>query len=1098
MHYVPPNWQAEATAPDVAREDLADHPALPLFLLTGLIGLLLGADTLLEWINVPAWLPYRSPWGIRLSLIAAILGGARILYLSLEGLFAGRIGAELALTIACLAAIVLREPGVAALVVFIALFGESLEGYIAGRAQQAIRGLFQLRPRLAHVIRDGQEYDLPLDQILVGETLVIRPGERLPVDGSVLTGRSTIDQSALTGESIPVDKRPGDAVYTGTLNQLGALTIVVEKTGRETTFGQIIEHVAAATAQKTQLERLADRLARYFLPTVLLAALLTLVGWRLTAGNWRAGTLPALAVLVVACPCPLILATPSAVLAALAWLARSGIVLKSSAALERLAEVDTIAWDKTGTLTTGQLRIGEIFSLPHISPEAVLHVAATAEQASEHLLARVLCDEARRRRLPVGFARETQTHPGAGVVTRIAPNDLPESVRQQTQLLSQAKEARITVGNQRCLEQLGLTTSPLLAGWLQALDDSGQTPLIVAVEDQILGVIGVRDTVRAEARELLAQLRTDGIREMALLTGDRAAAARLVQSTVGPLEHVATEQLPLDKARWVAAQHAAGQRVLMIGDGINDAPALAAAYVGLAVGNVGSQIAAEAGDLVLLGPSLAPLPGLIRLSRQFARIIRQSIFWFAFGLNGLGVLASALGWLSPVSAAIFHEIASLAVMFNALRLLWFERWEQTSLGSTCSRCLQQLDAGLEALTPARWASQLVRHSALLSRLLLAGVGIWWLTSNVIWVGTAEHALVTRFGKQVATLAPGLYWRWPAPFEQVYRQPLSQVRVLQIGFRSAGTVETVDDIYAPPIEWQANHQEPGHQPVAAESEFLTGEELPIELTAEIFYDIADFKQFQFGTVAPEEFLRTLAEGVLRRQFLRLPLDPLLTTARPQLEAHGRRELQRLVDAARLGVRIVDVQLLDLHPPVAIVPDYRRVADALEERERLLNEADVTVARELITAAGESGIDWLQQHAAEPHAAPHTRSSPSWKMTPAAWAELLTLHNGRTRLSGQAAADILTAEREQLLAIAAAHAETARVSAIIDATRDHPELARMQLYWQALADSLGKLRLTLLDPQAVGRRQYWLRDEVSPPDLPPPLRNPAPPQRPPEVP
>ncbi|MES2794040.1 MAG: HAD-IC family P-type ATPase, partial [Planctomycetota bacterium] len=291
MHYIPPAMTTVVAPAEDAKLPTA-NPAIPLYVLTTVVGLLLGCDTLLTWIDAPALNAYRTVFGFRLALLAAVIGGARLLYRTLEGLFDGRIGADLALTSACLAAIVLGEPSVAALVVFIALCGESLEGYIGSRATHAISRLFALRPTTAHVLRDGRELDLPLEQVVVGDVLVIRPGERIPCDGSVVTGQSAVDQSALTGESLPVDKRTGDTVYASTLNQFGALTIAVEKVGRETTFGQIVEMVVAATNRKTDLERTADRLARYFLPAVLLVAVITLVGWRFSAGNWRAGWMP--------------------------------------------------------------------------------------------------------------------------------------------------------------------------------------------------------------------------------------------------------------------------------------------------------------------------------------------------------------------------------------------------------------------------------------------------------------------------------------------------------------------------------------------------------------------------------------------------------------------------------------------------------------------------------------------------------------------------------------------------------------------------------------------------------------------------------------
>ena len=327
MHYVPESAHDFLPDEGAMRRRSADrewsfhYRSAPLYLLTLAVGALLGADLLVGVVNDPRWFAYREPFGFRLALLAAVLGGARILYHTLEGLFEGQIGADLALTVAALAAIILGEQMTAALVVFIALCGESIEGYTLDRAQSAIRRIFQLRPSIAHVVRKGREIDVPIDEVSVGETVTIRPGERIPVDGVVTEGTSTVDQRPLTGESMPLDKTVDSEVFTGTLNQYGSLSVAAAKVGAETTLAKVVQLVVEATRQKTPLERTADRLARIFLPFVLGAALVTLIAWRLSAGSWSDGFKPALAVLVVACPCPLILATPTAVIAAMAWLA---------------------------------------------------------------------------------------------------------------------------------------------------------------------------------------------------------------------------------------------------------------------------------------------------------------------------------------------------------------------------------------------------------------------------------------------------------------------------------------------------------------------------------------------------------------------------------------------------------------------------------------------------------------------------------------------------------------------------------------------------------------------------------------------------------
>src|SRR5947209_9365460 len=365
---------------------------------TLVVGLLLAADLVLgAWGGAD-----RRPFGIPLSLAAAVIGGGRVVYLALAALLEGRIGADIALAVACVAAALLGEYFVAAEVVFIALVGECLEAFTFERAQRAIQKLLEYRPRTARVLRDGEEVEVAADALKVGEVVVVRPGERIAADGVVVRGRSAVDQAVLTGEGLPVDKGEGDPVYTGTFNQFGRLEVRAEKVGAETTLGQVIRLMAQAQSQRSPLERTADRYARYFLPAVLVAATLIFLGTN-APGLWRWGRsgeravldlMPTLAVLVVACPCALILATPAAVLAATARLARRGVLVKGGAALERLARVDAFAFDKTGTLPEGRPELGDRVVLdPSVDADELLRLAASAERSSEHPLARLVVAE---------------------------------------------------------------------------------------------------------------------------------------------------------------------------------------------------------------------------------------------------------------------------------------------------------------------------------------------------------------------------------------------------------------------------------------------------------------------------------------------------------------------------------------------------------------------------------------------------------------------------------------------------------------------------------------------------------------------------------
>ncbi len=1117
MHYIPESSRAllEGEAVDIegGRADGQSFHAAsaPLYFLTAAVGLLLLGDMVVGAANDHAWGAYRSLFGFRLALLAAVLGGSRILYHTLEGLFAGRIGADLALTIASLAAILLGEHSVAALVVFIALCGESIEGYTVDRATSAVRRIFNLCPRYAHVVRDGVERDVPVAEITRGEQVAVRPGERIPVDGQVVSGITAVDQSALTGESLPVDKRAGDQVFAGTLNQLGAVVVAVETVGAETAFGQIVQMVASATARKAPLERTADRLARYFLPVVLLAAAATLVGWRLKTGAWSAGWMPALAVLVVACPCPLVLATPSAVMAALAWLARSGVVIKGSIALERLATVDTIAFDKTGTLTEARLQIGDIVAADSIDETELLRLAAAAEKPSEHLLARAIVVAAEARNVVVPLVHDFAAQPGLGVSARISAAALPpewsSGVAEGGHSPTGDERFLVIVGNRRLVESYGATVPVELEKHLEELDGSGQTSLMVALipadcvlpaggaptsasgnnavaspqasrTARLLGAIGIRDTLRAEAPAVIRELKALGIRSFALLTGDRQSAADSIARRLEGINEVSANLLPADKARWIEEQARSGRRVAMIGDGINDAPALAAATVGLALGAAGSDLAAEAGDLILMGDPLAPLPGLLRLSRQTVRIIQQGIYVFAFGVNGVGVVLCAWGILNPVGGALFHEAASLAVMLNSLRLLWFERWDATGLGRAVSRVAGAADWLIERLSPARVIERMLAHRRVLLRLGVALGLAAYLVSNCVLLTEDERAVVTRFGKYETQLSAGFYWRWPAPFERVQREKVDAVRTLQLGFRSDSGAPAAKGAFVRPIEWNAEHTERGYLSVPAESSLLAGDEVAVDLTAEAHYRINDLREYVEGTDDPVALLRAAAEAATRQVVASRALDEILAEFRADVEADCLRVLRESLGRYRLGIEVTEFSLLDVHPPTAVVAAYRDVANALEEREQAVNVAQAKYSRLVLSTAGEGAIRLLT---ALDEPAPGERRELStsggvadWKLNDALWRRLTADEGGEMLLSGTAAARLMNSRRETARMVNAARGQEARFSRLVPVDRGQPGLTRFQLYWETLERVLADRPFTILDPQATGRTHLFLAD------------------------
>ncbi len=533
--------------------------------------------------------------------------------------------------------------------------------------------MLDVYPRTTRVIRGDAESEIPTGQLTLGDLFVVRPGERISADGTVIRGRSAVDQAVLTGESMPVDKGEGDAVFTGTVNQFGRLEVRADRLGAETTLGQVIRLLADAHRHRSPLERTADRYARRFLPAVLVASTVVFLAtnapplWRsISTGDAPAfDVLPTLAVLVVACPCALVLATPAAILAATARLARRGVLVKGGAAIEALARVDTIAFDKTGTLTEGKPELGDCLAFasdgddnpPALDPDGVLRLAAAAEQPSEHPLAKMLVAEARRRGLDLPQVEDFQAQPGAGILAKLKLEE------------TDALPSTLLVGNVRLMKEHGISLLSDVESALVGLDGNGQTSLILVSNGRIVGLIGAHDRVRSQAHDVIHDLKHLGLKDLAILTGDRTAAAVAVGKKVH-IKQVEAELTPAGKAEWITRCQSEGRVVAMVGDGINDAPALARADVGLALAGVGGDLAAEAGSVVLMGDPLEALPETIRLARHTVGVIRQNILFFAFGLNAVAVVLAGLRVLGPVAAAILHQVGSSMVLLNALRNPW--------------------------------------------------------------------------------------------------------------------------------------------------------------------------------------------------------------------------------------------------------------------------------------------------------------------------------------------------------------------------------------------------------------------------------------------
>ncbi|MBM3292542.1 cation-translocating P-type ATPase [Candidatus Bathyarchaeota archaeon] len=574
-----------------------------------------------------------------LSLVGAVLGVAFIGHSAVRTLLGGVFGIDLLATVAILTSILLGENLAAIVVVLMLGGGEILEEFISGRASKAIEDLIDAFPVTALMLRDGEEVEVPVSELKPGDVVVVKPGGMIPVDGDVISGNATVNQSSVTGESLPVEKQLGDDVFSGSIVELGAIQVRIRVVGAESTYGRIISMVREAEENQAPIVRLADRFAGYYIPIILVLGIA--VYW-FTRDPIRMAS-----VFIISCPCALTLATPMAVAASIGNSARKGILIRNGASLQKLADIDTVILDKTGTLTLGRPKVTDVKGFNGVSDKVVLALASGAERHSEHPVAQAILKKAQSEGVQSVECSDVETHPGMGICVTHA-------------------ETRVTVGNEKLLKQLGITITDEVKEYLSN-QLTNQSTVLVAKDMELIGALTVSDVLRENVREIISDARRSGAKKIVILTGDKQEVADEVAERAG-VDEVVADLLPAEKVTHVKQLKEAGGKVMMVGDGINDAPSLATADVGIAMGLTGTDIAIETAGITLSNNNLEGVPKLLRIGRETMKIVKLNIA-FALIVNAIGIILSSTGQVSPLIASIIHEGNALIVMLNSLRLL---------------------------------------------------------------------------------------------------------------------------------------------------------------------------------------------------------------------------------------------------------------------------------------------------------------------------------------------------------------------------------------------------------------------------------------------
>lgn len=535
-----------------------------------------------------------------------------------------------------------------AMIITLILLGNLFEAVAKGKTSDAIKKLMGLQPKTAVVIKDGREVEVSIDDLEIGDIVVVKPGEKVPVDGIIVDGHSTIDESMLTGESIPVDKTVDDQVVGATINKVGAFKFRATQIGKDTVLSQIIQMVEDAQGSKAPVQRLADKVSGIFVPTVIVIALVTFLGFYFIGGDLGRGIINAVAVLVIACPCALGLATPTAIMVGTGKGAENGILIKSGEHLEKAHKMNSIIFDKTGTITKGQPEVTDIVTFNNYQEDELLRIAASAEKVSEHPLGTAIVNHAEEKGLSLKDTEDFTSITGRGLRARFEGKD-------------------VLIGNRRLMEENHIEINHI-EDQVSSLEEEGKTAMITSIDGKASGIVAVADQIKETSLKAIEDLQKMGL-EIYMITGDNERTARAIANKVN-IENVLADVLPENKASKVEELKSAGKHVGMVGDGINDAPALAESDVGFAIGT-GTDVAIEAADITLMGGDLKGVVTAIKLSRKTMKTIKQNLFW-AFFYNSVGIPFAALGFLNPMVAGAAMAFSSVSVVTNSLRLRNFK------------------------------------------------------------------------------------------------------------------------------------------------------------------------------------------------------------------------------------------------------------------------------------------------------------------------------------------------------------------------------------------------------------------------------------------